>query len=184
MSLKDEYLSYVREARVEHKKWMNQIRLIVSGLEDDKEKIPLNAADSPFGVWLYSKAMAYSISNSTLVLSEIEQLYDACYNEYHKIYALLFKSQSSGIIGSLFGGGKASGSDYKIASQCYEAMLEKSDMLLGKLRVFESQLNATSNEKFESALQGSFTKSTSDMKVVQESKPKEQRYYRGSLIED
>jgi len=184
MSLKDEYLSYVREARVEHKKWVNHVRLIVSGLENDKEKIVLNAADSPFGKWLYSKAMAYNISNSTLVLSEIEQLFDACYNEYHKIYALLFKSQNGGLIGSLFGGGKASGSDYKIASQCYEAMLEKSDMLLSKLRVFESQLTATSNEKFEDALKGAFAQNTAETKSVQENKPKEQRYYRGSLIED
>ncbi|MBN2815245.1 MAG: hypothetical protein JXQ67_01075 [Campylobacterales bacterium] len=184
MSLKDEYLAQAREARVEHKKWVNQIRLIVSGLENDKDKIVLNASDSPFGTWLYSKAMAYNISNSALVLSEIEHLFDECYNEYHKIYALLFKAQGGGIIGSIFGSTKASSSDYKIASQCYESLLEKSDKLLGKLRIFENQLNATNSEKFENALSNEGGESL-QIEVKQESnKPKEQRYYRGSLIED
>jgi len=181
MSKKDQYLEHVRQARLQHKKWVNQIRLIVSGLSKDDEMIALNPSESAFGDWLYSKAMTYSISNSNLVLSDIEFLFDECYKEYHNIYAVLFKESSGGIISSLFGGQKASTSDYKIASQYYETLLETSDKLLNKLRVFENQLSATNNEKFDKALENEEFVKKEDIPAP---KQKEQRYYRGSLIED
>ncbi|DAB30981.1 MAG TPA: hypothetical protein CFH84_01055 [Sulfurimonas sp. UBA12504] len=180
MSLKDDYLSQVRQARTDHKKWVNQIRVIVSGLQNDKNIIALNPSEDSFGMWLYSKAMAYSISNSKLVLNDMESLFDACYNQYHKIYAVLFKEESGSIFSSLFGSKKASISDYKLANQYYEILLEKSDQLLNKLRIFENQLTATNFEKFESVL-------SSEQNSVKEEitpKKKEQRYYRGSLIEN
>ena len=181
MSKKDEYLEQARQARIEHKKWVNQVRLIVSGLERNRETLVLNPSESHFGVWLYSKATVYTISNSRLVLNEIEHLFDECYEEYHKIYALLFKENNNGFLKSFFGLQKASESDYKIAEQHYEIILEKSDKLFNKLRVFENQLSATSFEKFDRALQD---EDTIVEEIIQTSKQKEQRYYRGSLIED
>jgi hypothetical protein len=181
MSKKDQYIEQARQARLEHKKWINQVRLVVSGLEKNKNAIALNPSESAFGEWLYSKAMTYSISNSKLVLNDMEFLFEQSYEEYHKIYAVLFKDEGRGILASLFGGKKASVSDYKIAGQYYEILVEKSDQLLNKLRIFENQLTATNFEKFDRALnnEDAFEKVT-----YQAPKQKEQRYYRGSLIED
>jgi len=181
MSKKDDYIEQARQARIEHKKWVNQVRLIVSGLEKNRDAIVLNPSESHFGTWLYSKATVYSISNSKLVLSEIEHLFDECYKEYHKIYTLLFKENNNGFLKSFFGVEKVSQSDYKIAEQHYEILLEKSDKLFNKLRVFENQLTATSFEKFDRELQD---EAIVKEKAVQTPKQKEQRYYRGSLIED
>jgi len=181
MSKKEDFLEQVRQARIEHKKWVNQVRLIVSGLAKNKNTIALNPSDSKFGNWLYSKAIAYSIANSKLILGDIEVLFDSCYGEYHKIYSLLFKENENGLFTSLFGAKKASGSDYQIASQYYEVLLENSDKLLNKLLVFENQLNATNTEKFDRVLHEE--KQTLKEKEVVEG-TKEQRYYRGSLIED
>lgn len=181
MSNKNHYLEQTRQARIEHKKWINQVRLIISGLEKNREAIALNPSESPFGEWFYSKAMTYSISNSKLVLNDIETLFDECYQEYHKIYAVLFKEENIGILNSLFGSKKPSVSDFKIAEQYYEILVEKSDKLLNKLRIYENQLTATNTEKFDRALENEdFTA----IEVKQAPKHKEQRYYRGSLIED
>jgi len=181
MSKKEEYLELIRQARIEQKKWINKVRLVVSGLEKDKATVALNPSESPFGEWLYSKAMGYSIANSKLVLTDMETLFDACYQEYHKIYALLFEGTNGNLISSLFGGAKASASDYKIAEQHYEDLLNISDKLLNKLRLFETQLLATGAEKFDKVL-------SNEEVIVQEEvktpKQKEQRYYRGSLIEE
>lgn len=181
MSKKDNFLELVRQIRIEHKKWVNQIHLMVSGLEKDKDAVALNPSESAFGEWLYSKAMAYSIANSKLVLNDMEALFDECYDEYHKIYAVLFKKDGANILNSLFGAKKASASDYKIAGQYYETLVEKSDKLLNKLRIFENQLRATNFEKFDRALSD---EDSEEKVVLQAPKQKEQRYYRGSLIED
>jgi len=181
MSKKNNFLELIKQIRLEHKKWVNQIHLMVSGLETNKDAIALNPSESAFGEWLYSKAMAYSITNSNLVLNDMETLFNECYNEYHKIYAVLFKRDEGNILNSLFGSKRASASDYKIAAQYYETLVKTSDKLLNKLRIYESQLTATNFEKFDRALH--------DEDIVQEPllqtpKQKEQRYYRGSLIED
>lgn len=181
MSKKDTYLELLKEARIEHKKWLNQTRLIVSGLEKSRSNIVLNPSESAFGSWLYSKALSYSISNSKLVLNDIETLFDDCYEEYHKIYAVLFKEESSGILSSIFGNKKASVSDYKIAAQYYEVLVEKSNKLLQKLQVFENQLSSTNFEKFDRVLPN---EESVIENIQQKTKEKEQRYYRGSLIQD
>ncbi len=180
MSKKDNFLELIREVRIEQKKWVNQIRLIVSGLEKNQDAVALNPSESAFGKWFYSKAMAYPITNSQLVLNDIELLFEECYNEYHKIYSLIFTKDSS-LLNSLFGAKKASTSDYKIAEQHYEILVETSDKLLNKLRIFENQLKATNFEKFDHALKDEDSAEKVD---IQAPKQKEQRYYRGSLIED
>ena len=76
---------------------------------------------------------------------------------------------------------KDSGSDYQITDRYYEVLLENSDKLLHKLLVFENQLNTTNTGKFDRVLH-------EEKEILQEDeavkKIKEQRYYRGSLIED
>lgn len=181
MSKKDNYIKQLKDARVEHKKWLNQIRLIVSGLQDDKNAVALSPSESPFGEWLYSKALSYSISKSALVLSEMEFLFEKCYEEFHKIYGLLLQERP-GLLANFFGGKKASHSDYMLATQYYEALLGYSDKLMNKLQIFENQLVATNEEKFEQAIEDAPTITKEQKKMA--SKPKEQRYYRGSLIED
>lgn len=181
MSLKEHYIQEAKEAKIEHKKWVNQIRLIISGLETNKELIALNPSASHFGNWLYSNTLGYTVSNSKLVLDDIELLFDKCYEEYHHIYTLLLKEQNSGILASLFGVKKASSSDYKIASQHYETLLLYSDKLLSKMQLFENQLSATSVEKFAKALEDN---KISQNEPVEKKKSKEQRYYRGHLIEE
>lgn len=180
MSKKENYIKEARDALIEHKKWVNQVRLVVSGLEKKRDAIALNPSESPFGVWLYSKATIYSISNSKLVLNDIERLFNECYEEYYKIYAYIFKEQKSGFLYSIFGQREASLADYKVAQKNYENLIPKSDQLLKKLTLFQNQLRATNFEKFERAL----PEMKSNEEPLERPKQKEQRYYRGSLIED
>lgn len=181
MSKKDSYLELLKEARIEHKKWINQVKLIVSGLEKSKSTIVLNPSESPFGRWFYAQAMECPITNSDLILSDMELFFHKCYEEYHKIHALLFKDSNGGILESLFGSTKASLSDYKIASELYETLLENSEKLLRKLRAYENQLIATNSQKFDRAILDDTVSESREQNELQE---KEKRYYRGSLITD
>ncbi len=174
---KDRYIASIRKARAEHNKWLHKIKLMISGLDMNKSAVELNQSESPFGHWLYTEAILLSTLNSKATLLEIEILFNICYSQYHKIYNVLFNS-NGGILNSLFGNKKASSSDLIIAQNFYEELVEKSDELLNKIRIYENQVQANGEEKFENL----YPNEQISPKEVH--KNKEERYYRGSLISD
>lgn len=185
MSSKENFISQLNTARYEHKKWLNNIKVLVSGMQMDKESIPLNEMDSPFGMWLYRDAMLLSTHSSKAVLEEISTLYSQCYEAYHKIYALVFRGKSEGFFG-LFANNKLTHSDLLLAQRYYEELVVVSDNLLKRLRLFESQVHAAGSEKFDH-LYPHEEVATAQQKVPEEAvavPQKGQRYYRGSLIEE
>jgi hypothetical protein len=177
ISNKDRYIAGIRKARGEHNKWLHKIKLMISGMEVNKNAVELNQSESPFGHWLYSEAILLSTLNSKSTLLEIEALFNACYWEYHKIYNVLFNGKE-GLFGSLFGNKKPSSSDLMISQNYYEELVRKSDELLNKIRIYENQVQANHEEKFD----GLYPKEEITHKETP--KPKEERYYRGSLISD
>lgn len=149
MSSKETFIVHLRKARTHHLKWLNQIKLLVSGIGMDKEAISINQSESLFGVWLYDEAVIFSSTVSKNVLQEIETLHTECFEHYLKIYHMLFNQKSGGLFGSLMGPKKPGASELMLARQFYEELVKASDALIGRLRVFESQLLATSEAKFE-----------------------------------
>ena len=178
MDNKDRYIASLRKARMEHNKWLNKVKLIVSGFETKQEVLVLNPSDAPFGIWLETEAILFSTINSKSTLEGIELLYNECYTTYHKIYNLILNTKG-GFIRSLLGADKPSSSDYIVAENYYEELVIKSDALNNKIRVYESQVQANSAEKFDGIYD-----------EIQQAEKKEttssqgQRYYRGSLISD
>jgi len=184
MSSKENFISQLNTARYEHKKWLNNIKVLVSGMEMDKDSIPLNEMDTPFGVWLYRDAMLLSTHSSKAVLEEISTLYSQCYEAYHKIYALVFGGKSEGFFG-LFSNNKFSHSEMVLAQRYYEELVNLSDSLLKRLRLFESQMHAASSEKFEHLYPQKDTEAVQNVPAeAVETPEKAPRYYRGSLVED
>jgi hypothetical protein len=177
ISNKEKYIAGIRKARGEQNKWLHKIKLMISGLDMDKKAVELNQSESPFGHWLYSEAILLSTINSKATLAEIEALFNSCYWEYHKIYNDLFNSKE-GFFGSLFGNKKPSSSDLIISQNYYEELVRKSDELLNKIRIYENQVQANSEEKFD----GLYPKEEITHKEVP--KPREERYYRGSLMSE
>jgi hypothetical protein len=178
MTDKDKYIAGLRKARIEHTKWLNKVKLIVSGFETKSESVVLNPSDTQFGIWLETQAILFSTINSKSTLEEIELLHHECYTIYHKIYNLIFNTQS-GLLSSLFGTNKPSSSDFIVAESYYEELVSKSDELINKMRIYENQVQANSTEKFDGIYE------EIQIETKETSTPlKGQRYYRGSLISE
>ncbi len=184
MSSKENFISLLHKAGYEHKKWLNSVKVLVSGISGDKNSIPLNEMDTPFGHWLYHDAMVFSTQSSKSVLEEISKLYTECYESYLKIYGVMFTGKSEGFLG-MFSSNKLSHSEMLLAQKYYEELVIISDALIKRMRTFENQMYATSNEKFDHLFPQTDVTSVQNAKEETASVPgKVQRYYRGSLIEE
>jgi len=185
MASKNSFIQHIREARTEQIKWLNQIKLIVSGVMSAKEAVPVNQTECGFSRWLYGDAMIFSTSNAKTVIDEMAELHTQCYDVYLKIYATLFASQKGGLM-AVFGSKKAGSSDLKLAQNYYEELITISDKLIARLRVFESQMLAMPEAKFDELI---FTPEpeTLPMPEIAAAKSsdalKHKIYFRGQLIE-
>ncbi len=177
MTNKDKYIANIRKARTEHNKWLHRIKLVVSGFEKNRHSVSLNQSESPFGVWLENEAILFSSLNTKTTLLEIESLFNECYSIYHKIYNIIFNVKT-GFLSSLLGTNKLSSSDILVSENYYEELVKTSDMLINKMRVYENQVRVNSTEKFDDIYQ------EEQLPLTTETKTKEERYYRGSLISD
>jgi len=185
MSSKENFISQLHKAGYEHKKWLNSIKVLVSGISVDKDSVPLNEMDTPFGRWLYHDAMVFSTHSSKSVLEDISKLYTECYESYLKIYGVMFAGKSDGFLVGLFSNKKASNSEILLAQRYYEELVIISDKLIKRMRTFENQMYATSNEKFDHLCpQADATPVKNTGEETAEVPGKVQRYYRGSLIEE
>jgi len=185
MSLKETTIQHLRKARAQHVKWVEQIKLLVSGIPMEKEKIALSKTEGAFGEWFYGEASSFSTSQCKTVIEEMAEAHTACHDHYLKIYRLVFggNSQSGGLFQGLFGSrNKASSSDLILAQHCYADVVVSSDRLLNRLRIFESQLLATPEEKFKEILMFLETPVPAvEPAVLHAATPK--RIYRGQLID-
>lgn len=184
MTTKETFIIRLRKARTQHLKWVNQIKLLVSGIAVDKSSIPVNPSESPFGIWLYDEAMAFATSNSKNVLKEIDLLHAECFEHYFKIYHTLVSKNSGGFLGGLLGSKKPSASELMLAQKFYAELVESSDALINRMRVFESQMLATCEAKFDELVLAP-EEAVDPVRLRAETQPKGnvQRMYRGQPVE-
>ena len=148
MNAKEKNIHSLYKARTAHLKWVNTLKLLVSGFAIDKKTLPPLLQDSEFGKWFYNEAMQFSRFNSKNVLEEMEILLESMYDIYANIYAIYFGEKSPI---KNFLGFKSSANKYEIelASRYYEDIVKLSDQFKNRFKVFESQILALSQEKHE-----------------------------------
>lgn len=152
MKTKELYIKYTQQARAEHVKWVNNIKLLISGVNVDEKVIALNPVESSFGKWYYEKAILLALPNSQIVLFDIEKLFLSIHDVYIKIYPIYYEKNKS-IIGSIFGKRThVSPHETILAEQYYEEIVLISDKLKNKINLFEKILHAISDETFEELL--------------------------------
>lgn len=180
---KDTFIVHLRKARAQHLKWLNHIKLMVSGIAVSKEAVALNQSESSFGIWLYDEAMVFGTSSSKNVLEEIAALHTECYEHYLKIYHTLFANRGGGFFKSVFGN-KVGENDLLLAQQQYERLVRVSDALVNRLRLFESQMLATTASKFdEMVLSADEPVGVIDLLREPELRSGVQRMYRGQPVD-
>ena len=72
MNAKEQNIQRLYKARTTHLKWVNSLKLLVSGFDIDKKTLTPLLQDSEFGKWFYNEAMQFSQFNSKNVLEELE----------------------------------------------------------------------------------------------------------------
>lgn len=150
MTNKEKSIHNLHQARTEHIRWVNAIKLLVSGIEVSPDAIALSPTESPFGKWFYSEAMFFSMGTSRMVIEEIEVLFLALHDKYMKIYPIYNGSKKKNLLGGLLGGkNKASEHEIELSVRYYEEIVDLSDKFKHKLRVLESQLLSLGEEKFD-----------------------------------
>ncbi len=144
---KEKNIDHLYKARASHTKWMNSVKLLVSGLTvEEKAPSPI-IQDSLLGQWFYNEALQFAKFNSQQTLNDIESLIEKIYNTYTQIYAIYFGKQS-GIIETIFGVNKSTNKhELELASKYYEESLLLSDQLKQKLVILERQFFALSLEQ-------------------------------------
>ncbi len=181
MSMKEPFIIHLRLARARHLKWLNNVKLLVSGLSVDGAQLPPNQSESEFGIWFYEEAMAFSISGSRGVLAELDELHTRCYHHFLQIHHLFAGTRRGGLLQTLFGTKRAGESELILAQKYYEELVEVSDALLGRLRVFESQMMATPESKFDELMLNA--EAPAEHLDIATSAPKVQRMYRGQPVD-
>lgn len=150
MTLKETNISKLYKARSSHIQWVNTVKLLVSGIDVNKLYLSPIIQESPLGQWFYSEAMLFAQFNSQNVLDEMEELLESMYAIYTKIYSIYYGNKKSSIK-ELFGfKSGANEHEMELASRYYEEIVTLSDQFKNKLKLFERQLMALSDEKHES----------------------------------
>ena len=98
MTNKDKFIHNMHKARTSHIRWVNAIKLLVSGIDVDEKQITLDATHSAFGLWYYNEAMLFSLGNSQLVLEEIEIFLTDLHDKYTKIYPIYYDNKKRSIL--------------------------------------------------------------------------------------
>ncbi len=149
MTNKERFILHFRQARTAHIKWLNQIKLIVTGIQNHHEGIALNQSESEFGCWLFDEAISLGGLHSKRLFEESLELHTQCYDKYLEIYHVLF-TDKGGLFQGIFGNTKrASKHELKLAQRYYEELVQYSDSMLNRLRSLETQLLAMPQEQFE-----------------------------------
>lgn len=150
MTAKEQTLHNLHQARTAHIRWLNAIKLLISGIDVNPNAIELMATDSTLGKWFYAEASQFSLGTCRMVIEEIEILLLNLHDKYMKIYLIYFGKKKKSLLESLVG--KSSGvneHEIELSNRYYEEIVEISDRLKHKLRIFESQLSAMEECKFK-----------------------------------
>jgi hypothetical protein len=186
MATKEAFIQKLKQARNAHISWVNNIKLLVSGIDMDSADIPLSKTECLFGKWLYNEGTVLSMVSTKSVLEEIDELHGQLHDTYMPIYQIFFQNKGGNVLNNLFGAKhKVNQNELLLSQRYYEEIVVLSDKLKNKLRVFESQLLATGDEKFEefaayfTAPETPEPEALPEEAVHEENKP---RYYRGQRI--
>lgn len=147
MNAKERNLARFYDARTQHFKWFNSVKLLVSGFEIDKGYLTPIPQDTAFGRWFYTEALQFSRFQSKNVLLELENILESIYAIYTKIYAIYYGEKKSAIKSLLGIRQMPNKYEQELASRYYEDLVVLLDKFKNRFKLFESQLISMSEEK-------------------------------------
>ena len=148
---KEEILGHLRAAKSAHIQWVQRAKLLISGVDVEKDSIPVNSTECKFGKWFYSDGQILnSLANNPLeCMQEIEQLHMELHDQYLKIFTIYFSKEKQGFFAKLFGFSKREVTrvEQDLAEEHYAKMDEISKKLLEEINRLERRIVAVPDEK-------------------------------------
>jgi hypothetical protein len=137
----------LRQAREAHVNWVHHIRLMVYGF-NIREDIPTNPTQSGFGKWFYGEAQQLKELRNTKLecMSHVEKSHLETHAIYFKIYELIFKNRSEGLLDTLLGS-ELSPEQLQIAKEHFEDLENASKELLSNTLRLEKRILALPDEE-------------------------------------
>lgn len=169
MNNKEKSIHNLHQARTAYIKWLNSVKLMISGVEMNRTAMQPDMSESAFGQWFYDEAMLFAHMNCNMTLANIEKLLDEVYQLYTKIYLIYFGEKTKGLK-SFFGAKhRVSPHEVELATRYYEQIVVLSDQFKGKLKLLESQWMSYQEDKFDDlAVFSEVTEVTADLTVEAE----------------
>jgi len=149
---KEHILQHLRSAKSAHIKWVQKAKLLINGIEVDKDAIPVNSTECKFGQWFYSEGQVLNaLSNNPMeCMMAIEQLHFDLHDIYMNIFNIYFKKSDTGFFSKIFGIKKKITEEESLKAQEYFEKLEAiSKKLLEEINRLERRLIAVSEEKIK-----------------------------------
>jgi len=138
-------VAQLRNARAAHKAWVARAEALISGMNVDKEHIPMLPTDCVFGQWYYGPGQ---MLRNLPAYSVLEKPHDELHRTYMKIFKLLFNEPDVSAFGRLFGGkAKAKKEQLKQAEAIFSRLQNISGEVCGLLETLEKQLIAAAHNK-------------------------------------
>jgi len=130
MNNKDKFLHNLYIARLEHSKWISQIRMLTSDTIDNAESSPVSFFETKFYLWFKESASYLLFNENTPSFKKIQLLMHHFDAEYSLIYNISIKNRGKTFFGKL----KPMTTEEKDAALRYfkaiEIITEKLDILL------------------------------------------------------
>lgn len=151
---KEEVLEHLRAAKSAHIKWVQKAKLLINGVDVEKDAIPVDSTECKFGKWFYSDGQILnSLSNNPLeCMQSIEKLHFNLHDQYLKIFNIYFSQEKKGgFFAKLFGFQKReiTKTEHDLAETYYKDMEEISKQLLDEINRLERRLIAIPESKIE-----------------------------------
>jgi len=149
---KEHVVEQLRAAKSAHIKWVQKAKLLINGIDVEKDAIPVNSTECNFGKWFYSDAQALNaLSNNPMeCMASIEQLHFELHDVYMNIFSIYFSKPDDGFFSKIFGKKKkVSADEAQIAQQYFSKLEEISKMLLDEINRLERRVLAVSDEKIK-----------------------------------
>jgi hypothetical protein len=143
---KDEIVMLVRNAKIGHKKWVENAISLIEGLPLDKNQVPVNATECVFGQWYYGDGQGLK---SVKTFKEIEQYHDGLHRVYREIFVLLFEEEvKPSLLSRLFGVSRKLSEEKKlVAHEKLQTLKLQSRSIMKKLDELEEIIITLPPEK-------------------------------------
>ncbi len=143
--VKNEVITLIRNAKVGHKKWVENAISLIEGLPLDKNQVPVNATECMFGQWYYGEGQGLKVVKA---FKDIELYHDGIHKTYREIFVLLFEEQAKpSFFERLFGVSRqVSEAKKQAADNKLQTLKRQSRSIMQKLDELEEAVSVMTDE--------------------------------------